>query len=418
MPTTYMPTPLWWMAAPVGPAQTYPLPIREYAFVCVCAALVTFFSAGLVRKIARKTGAVTAIRERDVHTVPTPRMGGVAIYLGFTVAVLVSFNLRNFARAFTESTEVFGVLVAGGFICFIGVLDDRFNLDAWTKLAGQVVAAGVLVLFGVQWVQLWIPSNGGTVALLSQTQGLVVTVAITLILANAMNFIDGLDGLLAGVALIAMTGLLVFSSYELHLSGIYTVASQAPLIAAALVGALIGFLPHNFFPARMFMGDSGSMFLGLAMAATIVTASGQLDPSVTIGPRSTLALLAPVIVMAAVVLLPVLDLGMAVVRRTREGRHPFSADKRHLHHRMLNLGHTHRGAVLVFYLWALVITAAAAALAFTKWQNVIWPFLGGLVLALLALLWPPLRTRRRVRRHAARGRTAESAEAAEPRAGT
>src|SRR5699024_8379542 len=144
--------------------------------------------------------------------------------------------------------------------------------------------------------------------------------------------------------------------------------SQAPLLAAALVGACLGFLPHNFRPARVFMGDAGSMFVGMAMAAGIVGAGGTISPS-TYGDRTAVASLAPLIVALAVVLIPTLDLLLAVIRRTKERRNPFSADNRHLHHRMLRLGHTHLQAVLVFYLWAAVITGAAVALAFVEWRD-------------------------------------------------
>lgn len=376
------------------------IPAREYALVFATAALVTFLITALVRVLARRIGAFTPIRDRDVHKLPTPRMGGVALYLGVAAAVLLARHLPALSQAFSSTTEIAGLLVAGALICAVGVLDDRFDLDAVTKLAGQVLAAGVLVLFGVQWVQMWLPlgDNGSTVSL-GQAQGLVITVLITLVLTNAMNFIDGLDGLLAGVALIAGIGVFVFSVNQLAASHNPTSASQAPLITAALIGACVGFLPHNFWPARIFMGDSGSMFIGLTMAAAIVSAGGRLDSS-TYGGKSTVALLSPLIVVLAVVLIPLLDFLMAVVRRTREGRHPFSADKRHLHHRMLNIGHTHRAAVLVFYLWAVVISGGAVSLSFLPWQVAVGPILVLLAVAVVVSAWPRVRARRLTRSRA------------------
>jgi UDP-GlcNAc:undecaprenyl-phosphate GlcNAc-1-phosphate transferase len=378
----------------------YAIPAREYALVFATAALVTFLITGLVRLLAVRIGAVSPIRDRDVHQVPKPRMGGVAVYLGVASGILMAFQLPALSQAFASSSEILGVLVAGGLICLIGVLDDRFDLDAITKLAGQILAAGVLVLFGVQWIQVWLPAEGGgTVVLLNQVQGLMITVIITVVLTNAMNFIDGLDGLLAGVAAISATGVFVFSTYQLMATQDDTSGSQAPLIAAALVGACLGFLPHNFYPARIFLGDSGSMFIGLTMAAAIVSAGGKLDPSAsTFGPRGTIALLAPLIVVLAVVFIPVLDFLLAVIRRTKEGRHPFSADKQHLHHRMLNIGHTHRQAVLIFYLWALVLTGTAVSLAFLSWQVAVVPAVIGVLVALTFSLWPRIRARRLTRR--------------------
>ena len=376
------------------------IPVREYALVFATAALVTFLSTGGVRLLASKIGAVTPIRDRDVHRLPTPRMGGVALYLGVAAAILMARELPGLARAFDSSSSIQGVLVAGGVIALVGVLDDRFDLDAITKLFGQILAAGVLVLYGVTWLQVWLPSSdGGTTVVFSQTQGALITVLITVVLANAMNFIDGLDGLLAGVATISAVAVFIFSVHQLMVSGDDSVGSQPPLIAAALVGACVGFLPHNFYPARIFMGDSGSMFIGLTTAACIITASGQLSPaSSNFGARSTVALLAPVIVVLAVVFIPVLDFLLAVIRRTKEGRHPFSADKRHLHHRMLAIGHTHRQAVLIFYLWAFVLSAGSVSLVFTSWQRVVGPIAAALAVALLISMWPWVRARRIGRR--------------------
>ncbi|MDQ2847043.1 MAG: undecaprenyl/decaprenyl-phosphate alpha-N-acetylglucosaminyl 1-phosphate transferase [Actinomycetota bacterium] len=370
------------------------IPAREYALVFATAALVTYLITGLVRVLARRVGAVTEIRDRDMHTLPTPRMGGVAVYIGLAAGVLVAFHLPALSQAFSTSSEIPGVLVAGAVICLVGVLDDRFDLDAVTKLAGQVLAAGVLVMFGVQWTQVWLPlDHGGTLVSLDQAQGLLITVLITVVLTNAMNFIDGLDGLLAGVALISAVGIFVFSAHQLAVSHNGAAASQPPLIAAALIGACLGFLPHNFDPARIFLGDSGSMFIGLTMAAAIVSAGGKLDSS-TYGPRSTIAALAPLIVVLAVVFIPLLDLLLAVIRRTREGRHPFSADTRHLHHRMLNIGHTKRQAVLTFYLWAAVLSGSAVSLAFLPWTTAIGPAVVLILLAVVVSAWPRVRARR------------------------
>lgn len=373
------------------------VPAREYALVFATAALVTFVSTGGVRLLASKIKAVTPIRDRDVHKVPTPRMGGVALYLGVAAAILLARNMPALSRAFDSSSSIQGVLVAGAVIALVGVLDDRFDLDAVTKLFGQILAAGVLVLYGVSWVVVWLPSgDGGSTWSFSQTQGALITVLITVVLANAMNFIDGLDGLLAGVATISALAVFVFSVNQLMVSSNDTIGSQAPLIAAALIGACLGFLPHNFYPARIFMGDSGSMFIGLATAASIITAGGQLNPASTpnFGARSTIALLAPVIVVLAVVFIPLLDFLLAVIRRTKEGRHPFSADKRHLHHRMLAIGHTHRQAVLIFYLWAFVLSAGSVSLVFARWQAVIGPVAVALLFAMLVSVWPWLRARR------------------------
>jgi UDP-GlcNAc:undecaprenyl-phosphate GlcNAc-1-phosphate transferase len=372
---------------------TFTLPMREYALVFGVAMLVTFVLTGVVRRFAVKVRALTPIRVRDVHRTPVPRLGGIGVYLGVTVALLLASQLPQLNQAFEASSQLLGVVAAGGVICLVGALDDRFDLDAVTKLAAQVLAAAILVFFGVQWIVMWLPTGSGvhgTTVTLDQAQSTLATVMITLVLMNAMNFIDGLDGLLAGVAAISGIGMFVFSAHVLEVSANDSAASQAPLIAVALVGACLGFLPHNFYRARIFMGDAGSMFVGMAMAAGIVEVGGTISPS-TYGARTTVAALAPLIVALAVVFIPALDLLLAVVRRTKERRHPFSADQRHLHHRMLAVGHSHRGAVLVFYLWAAVISGSAVALAFTEWTDVVLPAAAGFAVAVLATFWPGLR---------------------------
>ena len=341
----------------------FTIPAREYALVFGVAVVVTFLLTGVVRLAAVRMGVVTPIRERDVHSRPVPRMGGVAVYAGFAAAVLMALQLPALGGAFVSSSEVVGVLAAGGIICLVGVLDDRFDLDAIAKLAGQILAAGVLVLFGVQWQVLWLPGSGptgGSLVSLDQTQGIVLTVLLTVVLTNAMNFIDGLDGLLAGVAAISAFAIFIFSVRQLALSGDVSSASQPPLIAAALVGACIGFLPHNFFPARIFMGDSGSMLIGLVLSGSALTLTGQfatVDMTQGAGGSraSLLPTLLPILLPISILIVPFADLVLAVIRRTRAGRSPFAPDKQHLHHRLLEIGHSHRRAVLIMWLWAGLI---------------------------------------------------------------
>lgn len=378
---------------------TFTLPMREYALVFGVAMLVTFVITGVVRGFAVKVHALTPIRVRDVHRTPIPRLGGIGVYLGVTAALAIASQLPQLNQAFAASSQLIGVIVAGGVICAVGAIDDRFDLDAVTKLAAQVLASAILVFFGVQWIVMWLPTGDGvhgTTVTLDQAQSTLATVMITLVLMNAMNFIDGLDGLLAGVAAISGIGMFIFSAHVLEVSANDSAASQAPLIAVALVGACVGFLPHNFHHARIFMGDAGSMFIGMAMAAGIVEVGGTISPS-TYGARTTVAALSPLVVALAVVFIPALDLAMAVVRRTKERRHPFSADQRHLHHRMLALGHSHRGAVLVFYVWAAVISGSAVALAFAEWTMVIGPAAAGFAIAVVATFWPRWRPRAAVR---------------------
>ncbi|MGH3774040.1 MAG: glycosyltransferase family 4 protein [Pseudonocardiaceae bacterium] len=373
------------------------LPLREYLLVGLTTAVVTFLLTGLVRLLALRTGAVAMPRERDVHRAPIPRLGGVAMYGGILGGVLLSHQLPVLRRSFEFSGDVVGVLVAGGIIMLIGALDDRFELDSLTKFAGQVTAAGVLVLYGVQWFIFWVPWNGGpdsvgSVLILGQDQAVLVTVALAVVLVNAMNFIDGLDGLAAGIGLIAAVAIGAFTLQLLHRSGGSVSAYPPTLIAALIAGACLGFLPHNFQPARIFMGDSGAMLIGLMLAAASTSASGRVDPG-SYGATDVLALFSPLLVVAAVLFVPLLDLLLAVVRRTRAGRSPFAADKLHLHHRLLEIGHSHRRAVLLIYLWAALLAFGAVALTLFDVYVVVWSIALGLLIAVLSSMVPRLPAR-------------------------
>ena len=380
----------------MGPSSAFApqgLPIREYLLVGLSAAVVTFLLTGPVRRLAIRLGAIAVPRGRDVHVVPIPRLGGVAMYAGVLAGVFVAQQLPVLRRAFAFTSETTAVLVAGGVIVVVGALDDRFGLDAITKLAGQATAAGVLVLLGVQWFAIPVPWGGtggasGSTLLLGQDQGVLLTVFLAVLMMNAVNFVDGLDGLAAGIGLIAATATGAFSLGLLAARGGDVNAYPPALIAAVLAGACLGFLPHNFQPARLFMGDSGSMLIGLMLAAATTSASGRLIPTAS-APSSSLALLTPIIVVAAVVFVPLLDLLLAVVRRTRAGRSPFAPDKMHLHHRLLEIGHSQRRAVLLIYLWAGVLAFGAVALAvITDVFLVVWITAVGLLVAVLASAVP------------------------------
>jgi UDP-GlcNAc:undecaprenyl-phosphate GlcNAc-1-phosphate transferase len=312
----------------------------------------------LFRRLAVGIGAMAEVRDRDVHAIPTPRLGGVAMYAGIAGALLVAARLPKLNSTFRDTSEVRAVLLAGGLVCLLGVIDDRFNLDALTKLAGQILAAGVLVLEGVQL--LWIPLPSGTVVL-DQQLGAIATVVVVVIIINAVNFIDGLDGLASGVVGIAAIALFAYS-YSLAVTKGIDRANPPTLITAVLIGACVGFLPHNFNPARIFMGDSGSMVLGLLLSASVISLTGQLDPgavqSLELFPTA-LPLLLPLLVL----LVPVLDFVLAVVRRSVRGTSPFAPDKNHLHHRLLEIGHSQTRAVLLMYFWAALIAFSVVSVS-------------------------------------------------------
>ncbi|WP_086664598.1 glycosyltransferase family 4 protein [Lentzea kentuckyensis] len=378
----------------MGPASSFVLPVREYLLVALIAAVVTFLLVGLVRAMAFKLGAVAYPRQRDVHVQPMPRMGGVAIYGGVLCGMFVAHQLPVLRTAFDFSNDPWGVIVAGGVIVLVGAIDDRFELDSLTKLAGQVTAAGILVLFGLQWMIAWVPWDGGATISLDQNQGALLTVLLAVTMINAMNFVDGLDGLAAGIGLIAAAATCAFSIGLLVERQGAVEAYPPALIAAALAGACLGFLPHNFNPARIFMGDSGSMLIGLMLAAATTSASGKINQA-TGSAADLLGLLSPLIVVAAVLFVPLLDLLMAIIRRTRRGESPFSPDKMHLHHRLLEIGHSQRRAVLLIYLWAGVLAFGAVALTLFDPIIVATCFVIGLIVTFVVSVIPRLRDARK-----------------------
>lgn len=365
--------------------------MREYALVFAVGAAVTYLLTPVLRRLAIHIGAMAEPRDRDVHAIPTPRLGGVAMYGGVVAAIVVAQRLPVLREAF-KASDAHALLIAGGVICVLGVIDDKWGLDALTKLAGQTLAAGVMVLLGVQLLYVLLPGVGQLS--LGPDIGVPVTVLLTLATVNAINFIDGLDGLAAGVVAIAA---LAFFAFSYHLSVVQGVLRASPptLISAVLAGVCIGFLPHNFNPARVFMGDSGSMLLGLLLSGATTSAVGQV-PFGLLGGPAYIPFLLPIALPLVVLAVPFVDLLFAVVRRARAGRSPFSPDKAHLHHRLLEIGHSHTRAVLIMYFWSALLAAAAVAVSVTNGPLLVLAVTGGIAaVALVISALPRLRPARR-----------------------
>jgi UDP-GlcNAc:undecaprenyl-phosphate/decaprenyl-phosphate GlcNAc-1-phosphate transferase len=347
--------------------------LREYVLVFLVAATVTYLLTVIAREIALRTGAVAKVRDRDVHAEPIPYFGGLAMLGGLVAAYLLARELpflssRSDAFVFRDAGVV---LIAGALICAVGTLDDLFELDALTKRGGQILAAGFLVFQNVQYIYF---SSNDTQFIIDPAQGALLTVFIVVATVNAVNFVDGLDGLAAGVVAIG-DGAFFSYSYLLNVEQGLSRATTASLITAALTGACLGFLPHNFYPARVFMGDSGALLIGLMLAASTISLTGQMDSRAIpyeVGGSSLLPTLLPLVLPVAVLAIPALDLTMAYVRRTKAGRSPLAADKQHLHHRLLERGHSHRRAVLLMYLWTALIGFGVVVLGLLlSWWTVV-----------------------------------------------
>ncbi|TGB11862.1 MraY family glycosyltransferase [Streptomyces sp. MZ04] len=411
--------------------------MREYLLTLCITAAVTYLLTGPVRKFAIVAGAMPEIRARDVHREPTPRLGGIAMFFGLCAGLLVADHLPNLNDVFERSNEPRALLSGAALIWLIGVLDDKFEIDALIKLGAQMIAAGVMVIQGL--TILWIPVPGYGMVLLDQGQGTLLTVALVVITINAVNFVDGLDGLAAGMVCIAASAFFLYA-YRLWYGYGIEAAAPATLFAAILIGMCVGFLPHNIHPARIFMGDSGSMLIGLILAAGAISATGQIDGDALKlnfgGTRDAthamLPVFIPLLMPLTIIAIPFADLVLAIVRRTWNGKSPFAADRGHLHHRLLEIGHSHSRSVLIMYFWSALI--AFGTVAYSVHSTSMWILLGivalsavGLVLLLLPRFTPhiprwaesfvPPRYRRR-RRAAAAEAAADASDETNATAGT
>ncbi len=351
--------------------------MREYLLCLLSAAAVTYLLTPPVRRLAQRFGFVAEVRDRDVHAEPTPRLGGLAMLGGVLAGILLASKLPMMRAVFEGTNTALALLSGVAIIVALGIVDDKWGLDAPTKLAGQVLAAGVMAFQGIAII--WLPIGGTLV--LDPITSVLFTVLIVLISINAINFVDGLDGLAAGIVMIAAGAFFAYA-YLLSVEFGFERATLATLVSVLLVGVTAGFLPHNFFRARIFMGDTGSMTLGLLLAAGTITLAGQIDPSAVAG-GTLLPTLLPVLLPVAVMAVPLVDLLLAVVRRTRAGRNPFAPDKEHMHHRLLEMGHSQVRAVLLMYAWTALIAGSAVLVAFVPMVYAGAFFVVGLALLVL-----------------------------------
>ncbi|MDY0911229.1 MraY family glycosyltransferase [Rathayibacter festucae] len=362
-----------------------------FVLVSLAVAVVTCGLSWVIWKLSLRFKLYPAIRVRDMHTRPTPRLGGIAMFLGILVGFGIASQLPYFRLVFANPEPILAILGASLLIVLIGVADDIWDLDWTTKLAGQMIAAGLIAWKGVQIVSL--PIGGLTVG--SPWMSLIITVLAIVLVTNALNFIDGLDGLVAGVALIANGVFFLYSYLLVQQTSPTDYFNLASLIAVVLVGACAGFLPINWRPAKMFMGDGGALLVGMLMATSAIAVTGQIDPS-QLAAKELLPAFIPIILPFAILVVPLMDFGLAVIRRLRAGKSPFSADRKHLHHRLLDMGHSHLHAVLIFYAWTAVV-AFSCLLMFVV--DVLWvplAFLGLGLLACTVVTLLPLSRRKRL----------------------
>lgn len=361
-----------------------------YLLVALISGVVSFGASWGVLRLSHRFKLYPGIRERDVHTTPTPRLGGIAIVTGIVVSLAIASQISWFDLVFADPFPIIAIVAAAILMLGVGVVDDLYDLNWMTKLAAQLLVAGFLAWSSLQITSLPVGPNGG-ITLLSPTMSLIVTVLAVVLVMNAVNFIDGLDGLVAGVTIIAGTVFFIYS-YSLSIDTAQTAFNLASLVMAVLLGATAGFLPFNWHPAKIFMGDGGALVVGMLMAVSTISVTGQITPS--IDPSQLVTAFLPLLLPFAVLIVPLLDFGLAVLRRLRAGKSPFSADRKHLHHRLLDMGHSHFHAVLIFYAWAAVVAVGTLLFLFMAWWWALTAVIIGLIACTVVTLAPLSRRKR------------------------
>lgn len=360
----------------------------SYGAVFVVAALVTYLVTFPVRRFSIRVGAIVVPDDRRVHDRPTPTMGGIAMFVGFCVAFGLAALLPQFRQVFSGSTEPLGVAIATTMIFAIHIIDDRRQLSAPGKIAGQVLAATALSHLGVTMFYFKIPF--GETLIISPDLAPLATVLWVVIIANAINLIDGLDGLAAGIVAIASLAFFLYGERLLD-AGVLSPDNVGPLVAVIACGICVGFLPHNFHPARIFMGDCGAMMLGMLLASSTLVVSGRTDAPFS---GQTFFFFAPVLIPFVILGVPVFDTLFTIIRRARSRQGLTTADKAHLHHRLMRLGHGQRRSVVILWTWTAVLSGIVLLPTYLDQGNAWIPFLAlGLGVILYTVFHPEIRHR-------------------------
>jgi UDP-GlcNAc:undecaprenyl-phosphate/decaprenyl-phosphate GlcNAc-1-phosphate transferase len=360
-------------------------PLGAYVVVAVVAAVGTFVAMFPIRRLAMRAHFVVEPDDLRVHARVTPYGGGIAMFLAFLVAVVVASRLGQLHGLFAGSSEPLGLVLGAAVIFVVGFIDDLREMSAPAKVAGQVLAAMVLVFLGVTMFQFKVPFVGFFV--LSPDVTPLLTALWVIVITNAVNLIDGLDGLATGIVAIA-SGALAIYGLRLMTLGYLPSDNLGPLIAVVAFGVCIGFLPHNLHPARAFMGDAGALFLGLLLAASTMLIGGR-TPDVS---GQTYFFFAPLFIPVFILGVPIADMAFAFIRRTAKGTGFHTRDMSHVHHRLLRLGHGPRRTVAILWAWTAVLSAFLLFPLFYQRANAVILF-GVIVLglALYTLFHPGLR---------------------------
>ena len=365
-----------------------------YAVVFIVTFTTTLVMTPIVRRLALRRNLLVSPGERRVHEVPMPNLGGVAMVLGVMVGMLVAALLGGFSDVFQSSTAPLGIALAAAVIFGVGLIDDvrkvhGEGVSAPAKLAGIVLAGGILSLAGVSTIFFRVPFFG--VFSLTPDLSSFITVLWVAGMANAINFIDGLDGLAAGITAIAAGSFFLYST-RLDETGVLASGNIGPLIAIITLAVCLGFLPFNFRPSHIMMGDSGALLLGLLMAASTISVGGSTDASFS---GSSFFFFAPLFIPLVILGVPILDTAFAIVRRASRRSSPAAADKEHLHHRLMRLGHGPRRSVVILWIWTALLSGLVLYPTYTGRGDAIVPLgVAGLALLLYTVFHPGARQAR------------------------
>ena len=350
-----------------------------YLTVAGIAAVVTMAANRPARMIAVHVGYTAQPDPRKVHTAVTPYGGGAAMFIGLCTALTAAVAVPTLRHIVASSNEVFGVVLAAAVVFVIGLVDDFRDMSPPAKTAGMVLAATVLYFAGATMFQLKLPFAGFIV--LGPSMLPLITAAWVFTLSNAINLIDGLDGLAGGIVAIA-SGTLCIYGLKLMDVGLLPSTNIGPLIAAVTFGVCVGFLPDNFHPAKIFMGDAGALLLGLLMSASTMVIGGRTPPTSGV----TFFFFAPLFIPVFILGVPLFDTAWAYVRRTASGTSWNTADKNHIHHRLMRLGHGHRRTVVILWLWSGLLCSFVLFPLFLPRANFLIPF-GVALLAVALYTW-------------------------------
>ena len=363
-----------------------------YLLIGAVAAAATFVSTPLVSMLARRMGWIVQPDDRRVHKVATPDVGGIAMFIGLAAAFIVARVWHVFGPLFAANSEPYGVFLAALAMFAVGLVDDIREVSAPAKVFGTVLVAVILVYFGVTMFSFRVPFS--SVFVLSDDWVPLITAIWLLVMTQAINLIDGLDGLAAGIVAISAAAFFVYSQ-RLSQLGYLTSPNVGPLFAMIALGICIGFLPHNFNPARIFMGDSGALLLGLLMAVSTSVVGGRSTPAGPTLPGQSYFFFAPLIVPILILGVPILDALFAIVRRASRRQGLATADKGHLHHRLMDLGHGQRRSVLILWCWTALLSTVVLYPVLTESNVSLIPFGAvALGLGLYTVLHPQLQRRR------------------------